>query len=178
MSRNYLDRQNISSAKIAGIAEDIGLTATDYSTAVAVLFAGYVSLQIPSNMVASKIKYPGICKWSCLNLFHMLIQCSDICGMTAAWGVVSGCTGIVQSFPGLAVCRVILGFTEAAFFPGAVFLISTFYENEKMALRTAILYSGSQIGNAFGGLFALAILELDGAHGLEGWRWLFIVEGT
>jgi len=46
-----------------------------------------------------------------------------------------------------------------------------------MALRTAILYSGSQVGNAFGGLFALAILELDGAHGIEGWRWLFIVEG-
>lgn len=46
-----------------------------------------------------------------------------------------------------------------------------------MALRTAILYSGSQVGNAFGGLFALAILQLDDAHGLEGWRWLFIVEG-
>jgi hypothetical protein len=46
-----------------------------------------------------------------------------------------------------------------------------------MALRTAILYSGSQLGNAFGGLFALAILKLDGAHGIEGWRWLFIVEG-
>lgn len=45
-------------------------------------------------------------------------------------------------------------------------------------MRTAILYSGSQLGNAFGGLFAIAILKLDGAHGLEGWRWLFIVEGA
>jgi MFS family permease len=44
-----------------------------------------------------------------------------------------------------------------------------------MATRTAILYSGSQIGNAFGGLFAIAILTLEGAHGLQGWRWLFIV---
>jgi hypothetical protein len=69
------------------------------------------------------------------------------------------------------------GFTEAAFFPGAVFLLSIFYEKKQMALRTAILYSGSQIGNAFGGLFALAILKLEGAHGIEGWRWLFIVEG-
>jgi len=69
------------------------------------------------------------------------------------------------------------GFTEAAFFPGAIFLLSIFYEKKRMAFRTAILYSGSQVGNAFGGLFALAILELDGAHGIEGWRWLFIVEG-
>ncbi|WVR00120.1 hypothetical protein IAU59_007262 [Kwoniella sp. CBS 9459] len=158
---NYLDRQNISSAKLAGIMEDIGLTTQQYNTCVAVLFAGYVSLQIPSNMIASKIAYPGI----------------YICFMCAMWGIVSACTGAVHSYAGLAICRVVLGFTEAAFFPGAVFLVSTFYPKKQMALRTAILYTGSQIGNAFGGLFAIAILKLDGAHGLEGWRWLFIVEG-
>jgi hypothetical protein len=32
--------------------------------------------------------------------------------------MVSACTGAVHSFAGLAVCRVVLGFTEAAFFPG------------------------------------------------------------
>ncbi|OCF61388.1 nicotinamide mononucleotide permease [Kwoniella mangroviensis CBS 10435] len=159
---NYLDRQNISSAKIAGISKDLGLTTTDYNTAVSVLFAGYVSLQVPSNMLASKIAYPGI----------------YICIMCAVWGIISACTGAVHSFASLAVCRTFLGFAEAAFFPGAVYLVSTFYTKRSMALRTAILYSGSQIGNAFGGLFALAILELDGTHGLEGWRWLFIVEGV
>jgi MFS family permease len=43
---------------------------------------------------------------------------------------------------------------------------------KQFALRTALLYSGSQLGNAFGPLLAIAILELDGAHGLQGWRWL------
>ena len=66
--------------------------------------------------------------------------------MCAAWGLVSGLTGVVNNFVGLALCRVFLGFTEAAFFPGAVFLLSMFYEKKKMAFRTAILYSGSQIG--------------------------------
>ncbi len=63
---------------------------------MAVLFAGYVSLQIPSNILASKIQYPG----------------TYICFMCAAWGLVSACTGAVHSFAGLAVCRTILGFTE------------------------------------------------------------------
>lgn len=53
-----------------------------------------------------------------------------------------------------------------------------FYEKKQMALRSAILYSGSQIGNAFGGLLAIAILTLDGKYGISGWRWLFIVEGS
>lgn len=97
--------------------------------------------------------------------------------MCAIWGIISGCTGAVQSYAGLAVCRVVLGFAESAFFPGAVYLNSCFYTKKQMALRTAILYSGSQIGNAFGGLFALAILNLNDVHGLQGWRWLFIVEG-
>lgn len=57
---------------------------------------------------------------------------------------------------------------------GAVYLLSLFYTRKQLALRTAILYSGSQIGNAFGGLFALACLQLHGTHGLEGWRWLFV----
>lgn len=69
-------------------------------------------------------------------------------------------------------------FVEAVLFPGALFFLSLFYNRQQFALRTAILYSGSQIGNAFGGLFAIAILKLDGAHGLEGWRWLFIIEGV
>lgn len=50
--------------------------------------------------------------------------------------------------------------------------MSLFYNRKQYALRAALFYSGSQLGNAFGGLLAIAILELDGRHGLEGWRWV------
>jgi len=113
-------------------------------------------------MIASKIGKPGV----------------YICGWTALWGMVSACSASVQSYPGLVVVRLCLGFTEAAFFPGAVFLLSCFYTKKQIALRSAILYSGSQLGNAFGGLLALAILSADGRHGIAGWRWLFIIEGV
>ncbi|EKD05605.1 hypothetical protein A1Q2_00095 [Trichosporon asahii var. asahii CBS 8904] len=159
---NFLDRNNVSTAKVGGMTEDLRMSGQEFSTVVAVLFAGYISLQVPSNMIASRVKWPS---------FY-------ICCMTAAWGTVSACTGAVNNYHGLLVCRLILGFTEAAFFPGALFLLSLFYTKRQIAFRTAILYSGSQLGNAFGGLFAMACLQLDGTHKLEGWRWLFIIEGA
>lgn len=119
-------------------------------------------MQVPSNMIAGKIAYPG----------------TYICAAMALWGIISGLMATVHNFAQILCARFFLGFVEAIFFPGALFFLSMFYNRTQFALRTAILYSGSQIGNAFGGLFAIAILQLDGTHGLEGWRWLFIVEGV
>jgi MFS family permease len=90
----------------------------------------------------------------------------------ALWGLLSALTAIVRNFAGLMASRFFLGFIEAVFFPGALFYMSLFYTRKQYALRTAILYSGSQLGNAFGGLFAIGILELDGRSGIEGWRWV------
>jgi len=159
---NYLDRQNIASAKLADIDKDLDLSAVDYQTCVSILFCGYILMQIPSNIVVGKIRYPAI----------------YICCAVAVWGLISALTAVVQSFGGLLACRFFLGFVEAAFFPGALYYISLFYSRRQFAMRTAILYSGSQLGNAFGGLFAIAILNLDGRDGMEGWRWLFLVEGV
>lgn len=113
-------------------------------------------MQVPSNMIASKVKLPGV----------------YICSAMALWGLISGLMATVTSFSHLLVCRFFLGFVEAVFFPGAIFFLSLFYNRQQFAFRTAILYSGSQLGNAFGGLFAIAILNLDGAHGIAGWRWV------
>ena len=38
---NYLDRQNIASAKLADITTDLGLSAVQYQTSVSILFASY-----------------------------------------------------------------------------------------------------------------------------------------
>ncbi|KAL7410787.1 major facilitator superfamily domain-containing protein [Mrakia frigida] len=158
---NYLDRQNIASARLAGLTEDLNLTVVQYQTCISVLFAGYIAFQVPSNMIVAKIKYPAL---------YICIAC-------ALWGIVSAGTGLVQNYSHLVVCRCILGIVEAVFFPGAIYFLSCWYTRGQFAFRCAVLYSGSQIGNAFGGLLAIAILKMDGLAGLEGWRWLFILEG-
>lgn len=112
-------------------------------------------MQIPSNMILGKLKYPG----------------AYLCSALALWGVVSAAQTVVKDFASLAAARFCVGFVEAIFFPGALFYLSVFYNRKQYAFRAALFYSGSQLGNAFGGLLAIAILKLDGAHGLAGWRW-------
>ncbi|RMY74289.1 hypothetical protein D0863_03344 [Hortaea werneckii] len=159
---NYLDRQNIAASKLANIMEDLDMTVQQFNTSVSILFVGYILMQVPSNLVVSKIRYPAI----------------YICSAVVVWGAISACTAAVSSYGGLLACRFMLGFVEAVFFPGAFYYLSMFYNRKQIAFRTAILYSGSQLGNAFGTLFAIGITELDGHHGLEGWRWLFLIEGV
>ncbi|GME24502.1 MFS transporter [Neofusicoccum parvum] len=96
----------------------------------------------------------------------------------AIWGIISCCTGVTQGAGGIYACRFFLGVFEAAYYPGALFLISSWYRRSELGVRCAILFSGSQHGSAFSGLIGAGIEHsLDGARGLESWRWLFLIEG-
>lgn len=84
---------------------NLGNNANDFS-----LFVGYVLMQVPSNMLITKVK-PGIymSAW-------MLV-----------WAAVSACTALVKNYGGLVACRFFLGITEAPFYPGATYMLSIFY---------------------------------------------------
>jgi len=41
----------------------------------------------------------------------------------------------------------------------------------------AIFFSAATAAGAFGGLLARGITEMDGLGGLNGWAWIFIIEG-
>ena len=51
------------------------------------------------------------------------------------------------------------------------------YCRGEIQLRQAMFFSAASIAGAFSGLLAYAIGKMDGAGGLEGWRWIFILEG-
>lgn len=94
------------------------------------------------------------------------------------WGGISAATAACQTFGGLIACRFFLGFVEAAYFPGCLYYLSCWYTRKELGFRTAILYSGSLLSGAFGGLIAAGIVQnMDHLHGLRAWRWLFIIEG-
>ncbi|KAJ5638897.1 MFS transporter [Penicillium herquei] len=159
---NYIDRQNLSSAKLQNIMGDLNMSADQFSTAISILYVGYIPFQIPSNMIMTKITRPGL----------------YICVAVVIWGIISSCTGAAQSYGGLLGVRIVLGVIEAVFFPGVIYYLSAWYTKQELGKRLAALYIGQQLGSAFGGLIAAGVLKLNGVHGIQGWRYLFIVEGV
>jgi MFS family permease len=71
--------------------------------------------------------------------------------------------------------RVILGILEAGFFPGCVYLLSTWYPRYELQKRNAAFYLIGSTASAFAGILAYGLMQMAGIGGLAGWRWIFIV---
>lgn len=156
---NFLDRSNLAQARQGTLEADLGMSGTDFNLATSIFFVGYLLMQLPSNMLITRVR-PSL----------------YLASATALWGAVSTCNAAVHSFPGLVAVRFFLGFVEAPFFPGAIFLMSSWYTRAELTRRIAWFYSGNALANMFGGLLGAGILgNLSGAQGLAGWRWLFII---
>ncbi|KAH6972032.1 MFS transporter [Ilyonectria sp. MPI-CAGE-AT-0026] len=159
---NYLDRNAIALARLNTVEEDLNLQGSQYQTCVSILFVGYLLGQIPSNMILTRVR-PSYY----LSFFMAL------------WAIVSALTALSNRFAGLALTRFFLGLTEAPYYPGALYLLSIFYTRKEIATRISILYTGNILATAFAGLIAAGVFDgLDGAAGIEGWRWLFILQGV
>ncbi|KAJ7471058.1 MFS general substrate transporter [Mycena latifolia] len=159
---NYMNRTAITAARLKGLEHDLRITDIQYNVILSILFVPLTLGQLPSNMILNKIKRPSIYIGSCV----------------VAWGVASALSGVTTNYGGMLACRFFIGLPEASFYPGAVYLLSCWYSKKELAFRSAILFSGIDIANAFGALLAAAILAgMEGTLGIAGWRWLFIVEG-
>lgn len=87
------------------------------------------------------------------------------------------CLGFVRSFGAFVAVRAVLGVTEGGLLPGMILYLSGLYTRGEMALRIGIFYTAASLSGAFGGLLARGLGAMAGLGGLEGWRWIFIIEG-
>lgn len=132
------------------LEEDLNLTSTQYQTCVSILFVGYILGQIPSNMLLTKVR-PSYWMSSAM----------------ALWAIVSALTAVSKDFTGLLLTRFFLGVCEAPYYPGALFMLASFYTRKEIATRISILYTGNILATAFAGLIALGIFQMDGMAGIE-----------
>ncbi|WQF82548.1 Putative major facilitator superfamily, MFS transporter superfamily [Colletotrichum destructivum] len=159
---NYLDRNALPQARLNTLEEDLGLKGVEYNTAISILFVGYLLMQVPSNMFLTRTR-PSIYMSACM----------------IGWAAISAATAGVTNYSGLVACRFFLGFVEAPFYPGALYLLSIFYTRKELATRISLLYTGQVVSTGCSGLIAAATFStLDQVKGIAGWQWLFIIEGS
>lgn len=83
----------------------------------------------------------------------------------AVWAIISALTAVSQNYTGLLLTRFFLGITEAPYYPGALYVLATFYTRKELATRISILYTGNILATAFAGLIALGIFQMHGMVG-------------
>ncbi|KAH7362310.1 inner membrane transport protein yfaV [Plectosphaerella cucumerina] len=155
-----LDRMNIASALTAGFAVDIGVGQDTINLGNQLMFMGIVLLEIPSNILLQRL---GPRWWISTQVF--------------IFGLVAMLQFNVKNKAGFLASRLILGFSEAGYIPGAIYTLSTWYPRRELAKRVAVFFFGMFGGNALSPILASGILQLEGASGLRGWQWLFLLEG-
>ncbi|KAH7372088.1 putative MFS transporter [Cadophora sp. MPI-SDFR-AT-0126] len=147
---NFLDQNAMINGKLNGLDKDLKLKGTEYNTLVSILFVGYLLGQVPSNMVLNRVK-PG---WY-------------MSGFMMAWAIVSTLTCLVHDFKGMLVSRLLLGISEAPFYPGALYMISQFYTRKEVTARMAVFYTGNMLASLFSSLIAAGVFAgLDGVQGV------------
>ncbi|KAG6331914.1 hypothetical protein ID866_7176 [Astraeus odoratus] len=82
-----------------------------------------------------------------------------------------------SKYPQLAAVRFCLGVAESGFYPGVAYYLTMWYPKYMLQRRFAIFLGAAASSGAFSGLLAYGINFMNGVGGLQGWSWIFIIEG-
>ncbi len=156
---NYLDRVNAGFAALTMNA-DLGFSPSVFGFGGGVLFAGYLLFQVPANAILARI---GARRW----IFLIL----------TVWGLISASTAFVRTPAEFYVLRFVLGIAEAGFFPGMFYYLTLWFPQSYRAQFAAAVICAIPMSGIIGGPLSGLILGINGFGTMQGWQWLFIVEG-
>ncbi|KAL2166465.1 hypothetical protein VTG60DRAFT_2749 [Thermothelomyces hinnuleus] len=154
----YLDQINVLSAFVSGMKEDLGLYENQLNYLVTCWTVGYVIGQVPSNLIITRVR-PSVWMPSC----------------EAAWSVLTILMVTCKSVRGMYALRFFVGLAEAAFNPGTLYILGSWYRRDELAKRSCIFQASSFVGAMFSGYLMTATYRLGGVGGYRGWQWLFII---
>ncbi|KAK7902508.1 hypothetical protein LTR67_002154 [Exophiala xenobiotica] len=153
------DRTNLGGARISGLDQAVDLEVGNRaSTIILVFYVGYVIFELPSNIVLKKL---GAANW--------------LSFLGVAWGVISLGVGFSKNWGTVAVLRVLLGVLEAA---------AVGFQPEQTSLtdfdfrRIAVFFMTASFLSSFSNILAYGLTQIASNPELDGWKWIFIVEGA
>ena len=156
---NYLDKVNIGFASLQ-MNRDLALSNTAFGVAAGLFAIGYAFAAIPSTLLLNRC---GARRWVSL--------------VMVIWGLCSAATAFVTTRSGLYLARVALGAAEAGFTPGVIFYLNSWFPSAYRGRALGSFLIILPIALVVGGPLSSVLLSVNGLLGLEGWQWLFLVEG-
>ncbi|KAJ8115564.1 hypothetical protein OPT61_g2816 [Boeremia exigua] len=157
---SYEDRGNIGQALSDNLLDDLGMTTNDYNNGQTIFFICFLFAELPSQLISKRI---GPDNWIPIQM--------------VSWSLVASMQAFLTGKSSFYACRALLGLIEGGFIPDNVLYLSYFYTGFELPARLSwfwVSYQSTQIISAF---LAFGILRLGGRNGMEGWRWLFALEG-
>jgi MFS transporter, ACS family, tartrate transporter len=154
----YLDRVNVSFAKLTMNAA-IGIDDATYAVAAGIFFIGYFVFEIPSNLMLERI---GARRW--------------IARILVTWGMIAAGTAFVTGATSFIVMRFLLGLGEAGFFPGILLYLTYWFPARERARVVGLFMVALPVSGLIGSPLSAELMRIDG-FGLQGWQWMFILEG-
>jgi MFS transporter, ACS family, tartrate transporter len=155
---NYLDRTSVAYAAL-GMSRDLGFSDRVLGLGMGIFFISYVALQIPGALLVER--------WSARRM---------ISATMIAWGSLTALTALVHTPGQLYLARFVLGGAEAGFFPGVIVYLSHWFKREDRAKATSNFMAAIPMSFVIGSPIAGWILG-HRWFAVEGWRWLFFLEG-
>jgi ACS family tartrate transporter-like MFS transporter len=155
----YLDRANASFAKLQ-MKDALGFSEDVFGLGFGLFFIGYMVFEIPGALFVEH--------WSARKWFSRIL---------ITWGACSMCTALVTTKSEFYWARFLLGVAEAGFFPGVIVYYTHWFPREVRSRAMSAMLIGVPASLAFGAFASALILKLD-ALGLQGWQWVFIIEGA
>ncbi|MFC9535981.1 MFS transporter [Streptomyces sp. NPDC056975] len=159
MMLNQIDRSNIGFAQ-EDLDAHFGIGAAAYGLGAGLFFVGYFLFEVPSNALMQKV---GAKLW--------------ITRICVTWGAVSASMIFVRGETSFYVLRFLLGVAEAGFVPAVLFYISSWLPNRYQGRATGTWAVGALFAYSAGSLVSGPLLSMHGFLGLDGWQWLFLIEG-
>ncbi|MBP8532087.1 MFS transporter [Streptomyces sp. MK37H] len=157
---SFLDRTNVALVK-SHLADDAGIDATAFGLGAGVFFIGYALLGVPSNLVLHRF---GARRWLAALMF--------------VWGLLSCAMALVSNPTGFYVLRFLLGAAEAGFFPGVILYITYWFPAADRGKATGMFQAAVAVASIIGNPLGGSLIGLHGIAGLEGWQWMFLLEGA
>jgi MFS transporter, ACS family, tartrate transporter len=155
----FLDRVNIGFAALT-MNKDLGFSASAFGFGAGIFFLGYVLCELPSNLMLVRF---GARRW--------------IARILITWGVLSAATAFVWGPASFYTVRVLLGAAEAGFFPGMIFFMTLWFPRQYRARMFGTFNIAVPLSSVIGAPVSGLVIEyLNGAQGLAGWQWMFILE--